>query len=142
MLIILLIVTIGSIGVYNFRVDHQKVIASFSPYNFTEEPISDIYVNGTWAGNVMEHSGGGAGVCCATIPRKWQKKLSVEVRWLKSDGKTWIKKNAMIPEYTAPASLQLLFYKNDDVGVYVMDYWPCSDKHPMPKDVCNAKENK
>jgi hypothetical protein len=118
----------------------RTMIASFSPYNFTDQSIANIYVNDTWAGNVMEHSGGGGGVCCTTIPRKWRPGLFVDIRWQIDNDGSWHNDRVTIPEYKESASLQILFFDNKKIEVYVMDYWPCSDKHPMPKDACKKRQ--
>lgn len=52
----------------------------------------------------------------------------------KNRDEKWYAAQAPIPMYTRPANLQVLFMRNDEVNVYVMDYWPCSAKHPMPKN--------
>jgi hypothetical protein len=123
---------------YKMYSENETMIASFSPYNFTDKAIENIYVNGTWAGNVVKQSGGGGGVCCAIIPVKWKPDFFVDIRWQKED-ESWHSQRVAIPEYQKSASLQILFFDNDKVKVYVMDYWPCSDKHPMPKETCTEK---
>ena len=122
-----------SIGAYR---RNGEMIASFSPYNFTDEQITDIYVNETWAGNIMGHSGGGSGICCAIVPKTWRPEIFVTVRWTKDSGKSWITRKVMIPKYIESASLQLIFLKENKVDVYLRDVWPCSKGHPMPKTIC------
>lgn len=110
------------------------MVASINPYNFTDVSIVDLYVNGTWGGSINKHSGGGSSVCCVLVPEKWRPGLVVNVKWHKTEDQKLYVVEAEIPQYTESAGLQILFMKNDQVKVYLQDYWPCTPMHPMPKD--------
>ena len=120
--------------VYDKFFAKKMVIASINPYNFTDIAIVDLFVNGKWGGNIGANSGGGSSVCCVLIPEKWRPGLVVNVKWQKTEDEKWYTAQVEVPRYTTPAGLQVLFLENNQIKVYVMDYWPCSAKHPMPKD--------
>lgn len=111
----------------------KMMIAPIEPYNFSDTDIVDIYVNDKWGGEARAGQGAGGGICCTSIPEQWYPGLVANIRWRKTEGKKWFTAVAPIPRYTESADLQVLFMENDTVSVYVMSYWPCSSKHPMPK---------
>lgn len=140
--ILLLLIIFSGYSVYQYFFVEKTVIASVNPYNFTNVPVVDLFVDEQWGGSVHAYSGGGKSVCCVLIPEKWRKDLVVHVKWQKNEDPKWYTTVAKVPTYTEPAGLQVLFLPNDEIRVYVNDYWPCSAKHPMPKDpkLCRAKE--
>ena len=140
--ILLLLVLASGYSVYQYFFVEKTVIASVNPYNFTNVAVVDLFVDEQWGGAVHAHSGGGKSVCCVLIPEKWRKDLIVHVKWQKNEDPKWYTATAKVPAYTEPAGLQVLFLPNDEIKVYVNDYWPCSAEHPMPKDekLCGADE--
>jgi hypothetical protein len=124
--------------VYDTFFADKTMVATINPYNFTDVGIADIYVDGTWGGSVDANSGGGGSVCCVMVPRKWRPGLIVHVKWQRDDNQKWYTSQAEIPPYSESHGLQILFFKNDRIGVYLIDYWPCNSMHPMPKssDLC------
>ena len=108
--------------------------ATINPYNFTDVGVVDLFVNGGWGGNVYPNSGGGGSVCCVMVPEKWRPGLKVNVKWQKSGDEKWYTAEPEIPIYTESHGLQVLFFKNNKVKVYLIDSWPCRPEHPMPKD--------
>lgn len=142
--LLLLIVAVfsgASYFIYDKYFAKKMMIASIEPYNFTGTSIVDLFVNGRWGGNSRAHSGGSRSVCCVLIPKKWRPGLVANIKWQKTEDPTWYAAQAPIPEYTESGALQVLFIKNNQVKVYVMDYWSCSADHPMPKDeLCTEKK--
>lgn len=130
----------SSVAGYKMYRASQLMIAPIAPYNFMDIPVDNLYVNDQWGGNSNAHSGGGSGVCCVMVPRKWRDGLVVNVKW-ESDGK-WFNTTAPIPEYKESADLQIIFHGDHQVMVYLMSYWPCTPMHPMPKaGLCGRKKN-
>ncbi len=140
--ILLFFILLFGFIVYQRIFSEKTVIASVNPYNFTNVPIVDLYVDEKWGGAVHANSGGGSSVCCVSIPEKWHKNFLVHVKWKKTEDNKWYTATAKVPSYTEPAGLQILFVANDEIKVFVNDYWPCSSKHPMPKDekLCGVKK--
>lgn len=136
------LVLVSGYFVYQYLFVEETVIASVNPYNFTDVAVVDLFVDEQWGGEVDAHSGGGTSVCCVLIPKKWRQDLAVHVKWKKTADPKWYAATAKVPAYTETAGLQVLFLPNDEIKVYVNDYWPCSAKHPMPKDekLCGADE--
>jgi hypothetical protein len=127
--------------VYARFFETKYVIASISPYNFSDIGVSDLYVNGTWGGNSYPHTGGGSGVCCVYVPAKWRPGLTVNIKWHDDSlNDIWYTAQPEVPPYTKPAGLQVLFFPGNKVKVYVNDYWPCTTMHPMPKDPCDKPD--
>ena len=107
------------------------MIAPIAPYNFTDEAIDNLYVNGQWGGNSDAHAGGGTGVCCVMVPKKWHTDLAVQVKW--ETGGKWYTAAPRIPEYVGSEELQIIFHGNHQVMVYLQSIWPCTPDHPMSK---------
>jgi hypothetical protein len=63
---------------------NEKLTASISGYNHTEDYIHQFYVDDAWGGNVFAYSGGGGFVCCLIYPPKWTAGLQARVRWTTS----------------------------------------------------------
>jgi hypothetical protein len=140
---LLIAITVGAgYFVYDKYFAKKMMIASINPYNFTDIDIADIYVNGTWGGSSYAHTGGSSSVCCVLVPEKWRPGLVVNVKWQRDDNEKWYTAQAEIPEYKQSAGLQVLFLKNNQIKVYLQDYWPCTPMHPMPKDkeLCGEPE--
>lgn len=125
---------IGSYMAYDKFFAKKMMIASINPYNFTSIDITDLYVNETWGGNSHANSGGSSSVCCTLIPEKWRPGLVVNIKWKKTEDSKWYTAQAEIPPYKESAGLQVLFMKDNQIKVYINDYWPCTPMHPMPKD--------
>ena len=124
----------ASYFVYDKFFAKKMVIASINPYNFTNVYIVHLFVDGTWGGNAPAGTYGSRGVCCVLIPEKWHPGLVATVKWQKTEDPKWYTAQAEIPQYFTPAGLQVLFLDDNQIKLYVMDYWPCTPMHPMPKE--------
>ena len=143
LLLLIMSFSAASYFIYDKYFASKMMIASIEPYNFTSIGIVDLYVNDTWGGSVYGNSGGGGSVCCVLIPEKWRPGLVANIKWQKTEDPKWYSAVAEIPEYNRSAPLQVLFLANNQVRVYVMDYWPCTPMHPMPKEnLCGKQKNK
>ncbi len=141
-LLVLLVVALLGCVFWDRLFPGRTMIASINPYNFTDVSIVDLYVNGTWGGNSYAHSGGGTSVCCISVPVKWNPDFTVKIKWKKTEDSKLYSAEAKIPRYVESAGLQVLFMGNDEIKVYLIDYWPCSSMHPMPKSDKLCGENK
>ena len=130
--------------------------SSISGYNYSSEGIQEFYVNGAWGGGVS--IGGGYGtVCCVMLPDKWTPGLKATVEWTRSDcgergpnntrcpplpdgfqaGQTppeWeyktLKKEIPIEPFEKRNTLQVFFYPNDEIKIYVTPFDPEHPDHP------------
>ncbi|MDF3837643.1 DUF3304 domain-containing protein [Cupriavidus basilensis] len=48
--------------------------------NYTDDYIDEVYVNSSWAGGMVKHSGGG-GAGSAQVPRQWDPNYKLTVHW-------------------------------------------------------------
>ncbi len=145
MKVIVLVLCLAGLGAtvpdaYHEYQQSKLMIAAIAPYNFTDVAVDNLYINDKWGGNSDAHSGGGSGICCVMLPRKWRSDLVVNVKW-ESDGR-WFKTLAPVPEYKDSADLQIIFHGDHQVMVYLVSYWPCTPMHPMPKTgLCGREKN-
>lgn len=143
LLLLIMSFSAASYFIYDRYFASKMVIANIESYNFTDIDIVDLFVNDTWGGNSHAHSGAGGGICCVLIPQKWRLGLVVNIKWQKTEDPKWYSAVAPIPKYAESAGLQVLFLENNQVKVYVNDYWPCTPMHPMPKEnLCGRQKNK
>jgi len=49
--------------------------------NYTDEYIDEVYVNGSWAGNEMAHSGGGGFAGHASVPKQRDPNYTLTIEW-------------------------------------------------------------
>ncbi|MDF3837645.1 DUF3304 domain-containing protein [Cupriavidus basilensis] len=52
-----------------------------SVLNYTDDYIDEVYVNRSWAGGMVAHSGGGSFAGHASVPRQWDPNFKLTVRW-------------------------------------------------------------
>jgi hypothetical protein len=111
--------------------------------------ISEFYVDGYFGMNVGRGGGGGSGVCCVMLPKKWRPGLQVDVRWVVGD---WSKEipselevhnyrsitaegiyRAIVPveKYDEPEELYVHFFSHGRVRVVSNLYGSESTQHPI-----------
>ncbi|CAD5110457.1 DUF3304 domain-containing protein [Zestomonas carbonaria] len=59
----------------------RMVPLQLSILNYTDEYIDDVFVERSWAGNMVAHSGGGSFAGFAEVPRQWDPNYKLTVRW-------------------------------------------------------------
>jgi hypothetical protein len=98
-------------------------------------------------------AGGGAESCCVIVPEKWQKDMTVTVRWSSekvADGKTpgtWYSAVAKVPPYGSPHyNFWVQFLEGDRIRVRVDDdnplNMPLADDAYITQGVLDEKANK
>lgn len=115
---------IPMLGVSITCVQHseKEYIHSFS----VKEPFSSRMVGGGNCGGLV--AGG------YDLPRKWQPKMKVKVRW-KPNGREWVEKYTTIMPYEKPGVLYVHFFENDQVRVVSSAYaGALSPNHPILYD--------
>ncbi len=82
----------------------ERVGLSLYGLNYTDVPIGDFYVNGTWGGNVSPYAAGLSTAGSIGLPGRWHPGIKVTIQW--SDDRLYaIDKKALmtaeveIPEY-------------------------------------------
>lgn len=108
-----------------------------SGLNYTNIAISNFSVNGYAGHSIFANGGGGAFVCCVTIPRKWHKGMNVTVRWTEDDRLpgTWKERIVDVPKYTKDdiGAFAVHFYPNDTVKVLVTSTIEGHPDYPYPR---------
>jgi hypothetical protein len=61
--------------------DGEGEALSVVPINHTDRYAVDIFVDKYWAGNVDDHAGGGAAVCCYPGLKDWSQPVTVKWTW-------------------------------------------------------------
>ena len=94
-------------------------------------------VSGAAGGNMSAWGVGGAGICCASIPRVWYPGMKVLVRWNMPEGVKDVVKEKIVEveKYDEPGSIYLHFFPNDEVRVVITSTAGYSLKHPIPPPV-------
>jgi hypothetical protein len=101
--------------------------------NFTDVPIGDFYVNGTWGGAIPGRRGswGHTIICCVALPNKWHPGLTVTVQWqddnlYKKDPNAMASREVPVEpyEYFSDGFLWVLFFPNDKIKVYASPWMP------------------
>ncbi|CAD5110455.1 DUF3304 domain-containing protein [Zestomonas carbonaria] len=59
----------------------RMVPLQLSILNYTDEYIDEVFVERSWAGNMVAHSGGGKFAGFAEVPRQWDPNYKLTVRW-------------------------------------------------------------
>ncbi len=84
--------------------ESDRVGLSLYGLNYTDVPIGDLYVNGTWGGNVSPYAAGLSTAGSIGLPGRWHPGIKVTIQW--SDDRLYaIDKKALmtaeveIPEY-------------------------------------------
>ena len=61
--------------------DNSMVPLQVSILNYTDDYIGVVYVNGSWASNMVAHSGGGKFAGSAEVPREWDPNYTLTIHW-------------------------------------------------------------
>lgn len=111
--------------------------------------VAEFYVNGYEGGTAGRLGGGGAYVCCVSLPGKWRSGLKVEVRWKVTNWTNEIRSEianqnyrslsfdgpyiARVPveKYDAVGDLYVHFFANGRVRVVSSSYSPLHASHPV-----------
>ena len=96
--------------------------------NYTDEYIDEVYVNGSWAGNEMAHSGGGGLATHASVPKQRDPNYTLTIEWrteslyLKDPEAHYTREVATEPyqpdERGRLATLWVAFFPNDVIKLY------------------------
>ncbi|MFJ4251604.1 Protein of unknown function [Pseudomonas helmanticensis] len=143
----------------------EMVSTSVTGYNHTSSEIIRFSINGAGGPRIPPNSGGGAEVCCSTLPLKWSPSLSADIEWdkdpnprgpIERDQYGQIKKEAAIrhatgyshhtatvdiPKYVDEfCALQVHFLPCDQVKVSTTCFTPENPNYP-DKAYFKAKES-
>jgi len=103
-----------------------------SGLNYTNTWITNFSVNGYAGHGISPNGGGGAFVCCVTIPREWRHNMMVTVRWAKDDRMpgSWKERVVEVPRYAKKdiGFFAVHFYPDETVKVLVTTR---AEGHPM-----------
>lgn len=97
----------------------EKATPTIIGYNHTGMYIHRFSVNGYWAGNLFEHSGGGSRICCASIPRKFRPGLKVTIEWETDDDKIYQREVEIPPYGDSISRFNVHFLSDGNVKVFV-----------------------
>ena len=117
--------------------------------NYMDEPLGDVYVNGSWSGGMSSHAGGTSVAGSVSLPAKWHPGLAVEVEWqdddlYRKDRDALYKTQVPVDPYETgePATLWLAFMPGKKIRAIASRYTPLNPKFPgglkFPYDVCMA----
>jgi hypothetical protein len=86
-----------------------------SGLNYTNAGIAEFSVDGYGGHGIEPNGGGGAFVCCVTIPRRWHTGMKVTVRWAEDAvvPGPWKERVVTVPEYT-----------KQDIGFFAVHFYP------------------
>ena len=102
--------------------------------------VQNFWVNGY---NAAQAGNGGSTVCCAILPRKWQKGMKVRIRWEVADWKSsrWAcyVRDVPVEPYEEVGQLWVHFMKDGSVRAVSSDEGPRSPTYPGPHDVISRK---
>lgn len=101
-------------------INTEPISVQLVGYNHTDDYIGAFYVDGTWGGNVFEHSGGGSFACCIGVPRKWTSDLKVRIDWVDKNSKEHTI-SLPVPNYNSEnvGQINVHFLKNGKIKVFV-----------------------
>ncbi len=132
--------TIGLILVFSLAGCAEKNITAsieLSGLNYRDIGISDFSVDGYGGHSIFPNGGGGAFVCCVTIPRKWHAGMKVKVRWVEDADVpgAWKERIVEVPEYTERdiGTFAVHFYPDDTVKVLVTTKIIGHPEYPYPR---------
>lgn len=93
----------------------NKASIELSGLNYTNAWITAFSVDSYGGHGISPNGGGGAFVCCVTIPRKWRAGMKVTVRWTENERipDSWKERVVDVPEYT-----------NQDIGAFAVHFYP------------------
>jgi Protein of unknown function (DUF3304) len=108
-----------------------------SGLNYTNAWITMFAVDDYGGHGISPNGGGGAFVCCITIPRKWHAGMKVTVRWTGDERlpDSWKERVVEIPKYTKEdiGAFAVHFYPDDSVKVLVTSKTTRYPGYPYPR---------
>ncbi|WP_425496041.1 DUF3304 domain-containing protein [Paraburkholderia agricolaris] len=113
--------------------EHESMGLKLNGLNYTEVPIGDFYVDGTWGAAIPSRIGswGSKFICCASLPHEWHPGLTVTVKWqddnlYKKDPNAMASREVPVEkyEYFSDGFLWVLFFPNDRIRVYASLWMP------------------
>jgi hypothetical protein len=117
--------------------ERDNVSIELSGLNYTDRGISMFSVDSYGGHSIFPNGGGGAFVCCITIPRKWHAGMKVTVQWTEDERipESWKKRVVEIPEYTKQdmGAFAVHFYPDDTVKVLVTSKIEGHPDYPYPR---------
>ena len=133
--------TMVSISLLSFLLvacsEKDKASIELSGLNYTDAWITAFSVDEYGGHGIEPNGGGGAFVCCVTIPRKWHAGMKVTVRWTADDRvpDLWIERVVEIPKYTTQdmGAFAVHFFPNDTVKVLVTAKTARHPDYPYPR---------
>lgn len=130
----------------------DEVGLGLSGLNYTDMPIGDMYVNGSWGGGVSSHNG-----CCGfaggvTLPYPWRPGIKVTVKWsddelYRKDPNALYTQEVEVPRYDMIYSgyLWVAFFPGHKIKVYASGVGPGYPGFPgglkMPATYCEESED-
>ena len=129
--------------------DGEEMALKLNGLNYTEVPIGDFYVNGTWGAAIPSRIGswGSKIICCVSLPHNWHPGLTVTVQWrddnlYKKDPDAMAHREVPVEkyEYFSDGFLWVLFFRNDKIKVYASPWLPGFPDFPeglqQPRESC------
>ncbi|MFL9885179.1 DUF3304 domain-containing protein [Paraburkholderia agricolaris] len=113
--------------------EHESMGLKLNGLNYTEVPIGDFYVDGTWGAAIPSRIGswGSKVICCVSLPHEWHPGLTVTVKWqddnlYKKDPNAMASREVPVEkyEYFSDGFLWVLFFPNDRIKVYASPWMP------------------
>ncbi|RKF44581.1 DUF3304 domain-containing protein [Paraburkholderia fungorum] len=126
-------------GTVAVSAEHEPMGLNLNGLNYTEVPIGDFYVNGTWGAAIPARIGswGSKVICCVSLPHEWHPGLMVMVQWqddnlYKKDPDAMAHREVPVEkyEYFSDGFLWVLFFPNDKIRVYASQWGPGSPNFP------------
>ena len=115
------------------QADNDTLGLNLNGLNYTEVPIGDFYVDGTWGAAIPSRIGswGSRVICCVSLPRKWHPGLTVTVQWqddnlYKENPDAMASRVVPVEPYSPffDGFLWVLFFPGDKIKVYTSNYAP------------------
>ncbi|SIO06451.1 Protein of unknown function [Burkholderia sp. GAS332] len=129
--------------------DDDSMGLKLNGLNYTEVPIGDFYVDGTWGAAIRSRRGswGSKIICCVSLPKKWHSGLTVGVQW--QDDNLYRKDPNAMESRVVPVEpyepfvdgfLWVLFFPDGKIKAYASPWGPGSAKFPdgwqQPGEAC------
>lgn len=115
----------------------NKASIELSGLNYTNTWITAFFIDNYGGHGIEPNGGGGAFVCCVTIPREWHAGMKVTVRWTEDERipDSWKKRVVDIPRYTKQdiSTFAVHFYPDDTVKVLVTSKTARHPDYPYPR---------
>jgi hypothetical protein len=117
--------------------EKDNVSLELSGLNYTNTWITMFAVDDYGGHGISPNGGGGAFVCCVTIPRKWHAGMKVTVRWTGDERipDSWKERIVDVPKYTKQdfGAFAVHFYPDDTVKVLVTSKTVGHPDYPYPR---------